>query len=62
MLGANSGTITKCLTLGHFLRFPQVDVALVWWHLSAPHRTGGNGANPESLLDSLGLLGRSQRQ
>src|SRR4029077_2959444 len=53
MLWADSSTITKCLKLGHFRRFPQVDARPDKWHLSAPRRAGVDGEIPESQFGNL---------
>ena len=61
MLWKGSGTITKCLMLGHFRCFPQVDVRFVKWHFGFPHRARGDGAiQKDSLCGSL--LGQSQQE
>jgi hypothetical protein len=36
------GTITKCLSLGHFESFPQVDVRGLRWHFIHPLIIFGN--------------------
>jgi hypothetical protein len=36
------GTITKCLRLRHFERFPQVDVRRLKWHFIHPLTKFGN--------------------
>ena len=52
-----SGTITKCLRLRHFERFPQVDVKRLKWHFIHPLTKFGAGASSSESVVGARAVG-----